>query len=106
MKNEGKGNSHPSDVDLSLGTPTREQGTGLRAVGIEELLRKAVPRIGDADLPDRDLWPAMLQRIQQERAPSGSPIRAVPWFDWALAGGLAMLAVFSPALVPVLLYYM
>jgi hypothetical protein len=30
----------------------------------------------------------------------------VPWFDWALLGGLAVFAVSFPATIPVFLYYL
>jgi hypothetical protein len=31
---------------------------------------------------------------------------SVPWFDWALAGGVALFAVAVPAAIPALLYYL
>ena len=64
-----------------------------------KLLRDALPRVeGDADA-GRDLWPDVLKRIDAKPA-------AVPWFDWALLGGLMGLAAFFPAAIPVVLYYL
>jgi hypothetical protein len=37
---------------------------------------------------------------------TGVAVKAVPWFDWALAAGVALFAVTVPAAVPVLLYYL
>jgi hypothetical protein len=65
---------------------------------MKKLLNQALPPIGDAE-PARDLWPAMLQRLDARPA-------APPWFDWVLAGGLAVFAVVFPAAVPVFLYYL
>ncbi len=67
--------------------------------GMRNLLRKALPPVGGEGEPERDLWPAMLRRLDAEPA-------APPWFDWALLGGLVGLAAFFPASVPVLLYYL
>lgn len=64
---------------------------------IRQLLKAALPPIEDAE-PPRDLWPAMLRRLDQRSVP--------PWFDWALAGGLALFAVAFPSTIPVFLYYL
>lgn len=66
---------------------------------LQRLLRAALPPIVDDPVPSRSLWPAMLQRVQSEP-------RAVPWFDWALAGGLAVFLAAFPATIPMLLYYL
>jgi hypothetical protein len=65
---------------------------------LKELLRQALPavEIGEAG---RDLWPAMMDRLEA-RPP------APPWFDWALACGLLALAAIFPASIPVFLYYL
>jgi hypothetical protein len=65
---------------------------------VELLLKKTMqPLTGRADAElRRDLWPAMLKRL--EASPAG-----VPWFDWAL---LAAVLIFSPGAIPVLLYHL
>jgi hypothetical protein len=65
---------------------------------LKQWLKAALPAAQDAE-PSRDLWPAVLRRIGEEPA-------APPWFDWALAGGLAAMAIFFPSAIPVLLYYL
>ena len=67
------------------------------------LLKSAIPRMDDdAELP-RDLWPAMLRRMDE---PSARGAASVPWFDWALAGGLVAFAAIAPRTIPVILYYL
>ena len=63
------------------------------------LLRKALPAVEREPEPSRDLWPAVLKRLQARGG-------AVPWFDWALVAGLVGVAAFMPAAIPVLLYYL
>ncbi len=65
---------------------------------IKHLLQQALPPTAN-DEPARDLWPAFLRRMEARPA-------ALPWFDLALAAGLAAFAVFVPAAIPVLLYYL
>jgi hypothetical protein len=65
---------------------------------IKKLLKDSLPPIGDAE-PPRDLWPQMLRRLDARTV-------SVPWFDWALAGGLAVFTLALPASIPVLLYYL
>jgi hypothetical protein len=48
----------------------------------------------------------MMQARMNQQDDFASRLKAVPWFDWALAGGVALLAVAFPAAVPVLLYYL
>ena len=48
---------------------------------------------------ERDLWPAMLHRL--EEAP-----RAVPWFDWALLAAVAVCCAVFPRAIPILLYHL
>jgi hypothetical protein len=64
---------------------------------IEQLLRQASGRT--ASPLQRDLWPAMLKRLE---ARSGR----VPWFDWALLAILATWLIFFPGAIPVLLYHL
>jgi sensor domain CHASE-containing protein len=47
----------------------------------------------------RDLWPAMLKRLEARPA-------KVPWFDWALLAAVAVLLVFFPGAIPVFLYHL
>ena len=68
-------------------------------VRIKKLLQQSLPPMGAEHEPERDLWPAMLRRLD---AKSG----ATPWFDWALLAGPVGVAAFFPAAVPVLLYYL
>ena len=65
---------------------------------LRQLLKQALPPVTQADA-GRDLWPAMLCRLQVRAS-------APPWFDWALAGGLLMIAVALPEWIPVFLYYL
>ena len=65
---------------------------------MKQLLREALPPMAEAE-PARDLWPAMLRRLD-------TGMDAPPWFDWALLGGLVALAAFFPASIPVFLYYL
>lgn len=66
---------------------------------VKQLLKSALPRIAEGAEPARDLWPDMLRKMELE------PVR-IPWFDWALAGGLVALAAAFPTAIPVLLYYL
>jgi hypothetical protein len=68
---------------------------------IEQLLKQSLPpaSAGVGAEPRRDLWPAMLKRL--EARPT-----AVPWFDWALFATVAAGLVFFPGAIPVLLYHL
>jgi hypothetical protein len=66
---------------------------------IKKLLQQALPPVEGEPEPARDLWPAVLRRLDSR------PGR-LPWFDLALAAGLVALAAFFPASIPVLLYYL
>ncbi len=76
---------------------------------MKKLLRQALPPVeGDAG-PGRDLWPAMLRRLDADSAAPALPGWAWfnwAWFDGALAAGLVGLAVLFPAAIPVFLYYL
>lgn len=72
--------------------PERHDEEEIRAV-----LRTAYPPV-DTELR-RDLWPAMLRRLEE-------PPRRVPWYDWALAGGLAGVTIFFPKLILLLAYHL
>jgi hypothetical protein len=71
---------------------------------MERLLRQALPRIEDDAELSRDLWPAMRQRLHA--AESVPAMVRIPWFDWALMGGLVAMVVAFPAAIPMLLYYL
>jgi hypothetical protein len=78
---------------------------------IKQLLQQSLPPVDPAAEPSRDLWPALLRRLDQDsreplRATANSIPRAVPWFDWALLAGLVLFAVSFPAMIPVFLYYL
>lgn len=63
---------------------------------IRAILKRAFPPV-NAEL-GRDLWPAVLRKLEGPGAP-------VPWYDWAMAALLAALFLFYPEFVPVLLYH-
>jgi hypothetical protein len=71
---------------------------------IKQLLQQALPPIEGEAEPRRDLWPAMLRRLDD--GPAEPALLLVPWFDWALLAGLLGLAAFFPASIPVFLYYL
>jgi hypothetical protein len=63
------------------------------------LLRRVLPRVEGEPEPGRDLWPAILKRLDAQSAPA-------PWFDWALLAALVALVACFPASIPVFLYYL
>ncbi len=66
---------------------------------IKDLLKQSLPPVNEE--LERDLWPQMLRRIDER------PLRkTVPWFDWALAGGLVVVACAFPGSIPLLLYHL
>jgi hypothetical protein len=103
MKNREQGSATPASKNRSPGTPAgiRDQ----KSWRLAQLLREALPPIVDTASEKRDLWPVMQRRLRVESAPASAKV-PVPWFDWALAGGLAMLLAAFPAWIPVLLYYL
>jgi hypothetical protein len=76
---------------------------------IAKLLQQSLPPVTDDTAKlGRDLWPAMLQRLEQP-APAPWFERAwfnQAWFDWALGAAAAAWLVFFPAAIPVLLYHL
>ncbi len=66
---------------------------------LRDLLKAAVAPVSDSEL-HRDLWPQMLQRLDQRQ-----PIR-VPWFDWALAALASAALLLFPGVIPALLYHL
>jgi hypothetical protein len=67
------------------------------------LMRSALAPVGAESELHRDLWPAMLRRMEEQasRGPG-----SVPWLDWALGGALLAFAVIAPRTIPVILYYL
>jgi hypothetical protein len=80
---------------------------------IKGLLQQSLPPVGSSELPTpepaRDLWPAVLRRLDAGAAPtraaSAAPL-SLPWFDWALLAALVVFAASFPATIPVFLYYL
>jgi hypothetical protein len=68
---------------------------------IKELLKQAIPPAQHTEL-QRDLWPQMLRKLDEQPAPAFN----VPWFDWALAAILSAVLVFFPGSIPALLYHL
>lgn len=68
---------------------------------ITQVLKTSLPAMGSGDETQlrRDLWPAMLKRLE-------APPSAVPWFDWALLATVAAWLVFFPGAIPVMLYHL
>jgi hypothetical protein len=71
---------------------------------MKKLVQQALPPMEGDDEPDRDLWPAMLGRLNAP--PAAEPLAGWAWFDGALAVSLVALAACFPASIPVLLYYL
>ena len=65
---------------------------------LRNALRQALPPITSTE-PARDLWPRMLQRLD-ERAIRTS------WLDWALLALLLVWALVFPETIPGLLYHL
>ena len=84
----------------------RNQETGIEDQErdpMARLLRDAMRPVVDQPESHRDLWPAMLRRMD-EQASRGAA--GVPWFDWALGGALLAFAAMAPRTIPVILYYL
>jgi hypothetical protein len=74
---------------------------------IKQLLKQTLPPVQANAEPERDLWPAVLRRLDEDAvAPRRATLQSVPWFDWALLGGLVVFTVSFPAIIPVFLYYL
>ncbi len=65
---------------------------------MKELLKETLGPVGDAEL-QRDLWSAMLQRLEQH------PVR-VPWWDWVLLAATGLTLFLFPGIIPTLLYHL
>ncbi len=73
---------------------------------IKQLLRQALPPVDPDAGPARDLWPAMLRRLDSAAETRRTLPLKVPLLDWALLAGLIVFIVAFPATIPVLLYYL
>ena len=73
---------------------------------MKQLLKQAVrPVDGDAG-PARDLWPALLMRLDEDSAAEAAGRTRWVWLDGALLAGLVVLGVSFPSAIPLLLYYL
>ena len=75
---------------------------------LKKLLRETLSPVEADAGPERNLWPAMLLRLDSE---SAAPVPAGwawnwAWFDGALAAGLVGLGALFPAAIPLALYYL
>jgi hypothetical protein len=70
---------------------------------MKQLLRQALPPVDDGSGPARDLWPAVLRRLDAQPA---APLFSQSWLDGALLAGLVVFAAAFPASIPVFLYYL
>jgi hypothetical protein len=66
---------------------------------LRDLLKQSIAPVRDAELR-RDLWPQMLQRLDEAQ-----PVR-VPWFDWVLAALASAALIFFPGVIPAVLYHL
>jgi hypothetical protein len=71
---------------------------------IRQLLKQALPPVETNEGPARDLWPAVLRRL--DARPSAQLRSKWVWLDWALLAGLAVMTAAYPAAIPLLLYYL
>jgi hypothetical protein len=76
---------------------------------MKKLLRQSLPPVKSDAGPERDLWPALLRKLDAPataRAMPGWACFNSAWFDGALLAGLVGLAAFFPATIPLFLYYL
>lgn len=64
---------------------------------IQKALKGAFPAV-DTELR-RDLWPAMLRRMQE-------PGATIPWYDWVLAGCSVVSLALFPSLAWLFAYHL
>ena len=69
---------------------------------LQALIQKAFRPPANAGL-DRDLWPAMLRRL--DRA-TGQPHPEWSWIDWMLGAAAAACLVVFPKAIPILLWHL
>ncbi len=75
-------------------------------IGSNNCSRQALPPVEPDVEPARDLWPAVLRRLDAEPAAPASGSLRRNWFDLALLAGLIVFAASFPATIPVFLYYL
>jgi hypothetical protein len=68
---------------------------------LREMLKQAIAPVTATELR-RDLWPQMLQRLDQRQQQT----MRVSWFDWALAALAAAALLLFPGAIPALLYHL
>lgn len=73
---------------------------------IKQLLKHSLPPVDSGAEPQRDLWPRVLQRLDQHAAGEMHAQRLLVWFDVALLAGLVAMGVSFPAAIPLLMYYL
>ncbi len=73
---------------------------------IQQLLKQVLPPVATGAEPTRDLWPAVLRRLDARSVAATPATLRQNWFDWALVAGLIAFAASFPATIPVLLYYL
>ena len=77
---------------------------------IQKLLRQSLPPMQANAEPNRDLWPAVLQRLGETDAQpmqlTRHSITGHSIFDWALLACVVAFVAFFPASLPMLLYYL
>jgi hypothetical protein len=87
----------------------------LEEARIAKLLKQSLPKVtGDGAQLGRDLWPAMLQRMQRSDAPArwfeqrwfNQTWFNQTWFDWALGAAVVVWLASFPSAIPVLLYHL
>jgi hypothetical protein len=75
--------------------------------GMKNLLQQALPPVNKDASPPRDLWLAMLRRMDAKAGqPAAQAFSGWAIFDGALLAGLVGLAAIFPASIPLLLYYL
>ena len=65
---------------------------------MKKLLVEGLPPVDESE-PRRDLWPALLRRMDERTV-------HVPWWDWVLLAGAALLTLVVPGVIPALLYHL
>jgi hypothetical protein len=73
---------------------------------MKQLLKQAVRPVETDAEPARDLWPAVITRLDEHAAAEPAGRSWWVWLDGALVAGLVALGVSFPATIPLLLYYL